>query len=167
MVRKILSLTFLALLSANLCWSQQTSQVQSKANISLFNQIAAADSTLFHAVNTCDSVTYIKFFNPDVEFYHDLGGLTVGSDNELKSFKEMCARGSHIRRELIKGSLEVYPIRGYGAIEIATHRFYHTNKGQQEKLSGTYKFLHVWQFKDNQWKLARIISYGHEEMHND
>lgn len=133
----------------------------------LYRQIFQADSLLFNAFNNCDTVTYRKFIKDDLEFYHDLGGLTVGADKELLSIKEMCARGSHIRRELIRSSLEVHPLKGYGAVEIGIHRFYHTNKGQSEKISGTYKFVQVWEFKDGLWKLARVISYGHDEVHND
>lgn len=159
MLRKIFKLLLVALLTSSAGYSQQV--------VNLYHEIAQADSLMFHAFNTCDSVTYRKFITEDLEFYHDLGGLTVGADNEIKSFKEMCARNSHIRRELIKSSLEVYPLKGYGAVEIGVHRFYHTNKGQEEKISGTYKFVEVWQFKDKQWKISRVISYGHNEMHNN
>ncbi len=134
---------------------------------SLYKAIVKADSLLFNAFNNCDTVTYRKFIKDDLEFYHDLGGLAVGADIEMLSIKEMCARGNHIRRELIKSSLEVHPLKGYGAVEIGIHRFYHTNKGQKEKISGTYKFVQVWQLKDGGWKLARVISYGHDEMHSD
>ena len=158
---KIFTLVFLFLISTKTGFAQQTSK------LNLYDEVARADSLMFQAFNNCDSLTYKKFIKEDLEFYHDLGGLTVGADNELLSLKEMCARGSHIRRELIKSSLEVYPLKGYGAVEIGIHRFYHTNKGQQEKISGTYKFVQVWQFKDGLSKLARVISYGHNEMHND
>ncbi|PYF75872.1 uncharacterized protein DUF4440 [Pedobacter nutrimenti] len=164
---------FATLLSIHVSYGQQdNSSALKKDKLAaeqavLYQEILKADSLLFHAFNNCDSVTYKKFFKPDLEFYHDLGGLTIGSENELKSFREMCKRGNHIRRELIKSSFEVHPLKGYGAVEIATHRFYHTNKGQQEKISGTYKFIHIWQFKDGQWKISRIISYGHDEIHND
>lgn len=122
---------------------------------------------MFQAFNTCDSLAYRTYFADDLEFYHDLGGLTVSLARELASFKEMCARGSHIRRELVKNSLEVYPLNNYGAVEIGIHRFYHTNPGQPEKLSGTYKFIHVWHHQNGHWKIARVISYGHDEMKND
>ena len=122
---------------------------------------------MFNASNNCDSVTYSKFFTDDLEFYHDIGGLSVGKKIELQEFSEMCARNSHIRRELVKGTLEVYPIKDYGAVEIGIHRFFHTNKEQEERPSGTYKFIHVWQFKDGQWKISRVISYGHGEMNNN
>ncbi|WP_316805359.1 nuclear transport factor 2 family protein [Pedobacter nototheniae] len=133
----------------------------------LFLEVAKADSLVFAAFNNCDTVGYRKFIKDDLEFYHDLGGLTVGVDNEMKSIKEMCARGNHIRRELLKETLEVYPLKGYGAVEIGVHRFYHTNKGQSEKLSGEYKFVQVWELTNGQWKIARVISYGHDVMHND
>lgn len=133
----------------------------------LYRQIARVDSIVFHAFNSCDSLTYRQYFTDDLEFYHDLGGLTVSLDKEMASLQEMCARGTHIRRELIKSSLEVYPLKNYGAVEIGTHRFFHTNKGQKEQISGTYRFVQVWQQKEGQWKIARVISYGHTNVKND
>lgn len=171
--KKFSLLLFTILLSMQVSYGQQDNSSNLKkeklvaSQAALYQEIFQADSLMFHAFNNCDSITFKQYFKKDLEFYHDLGGLTIGSENELKSFKEMCDRGNHIRRELIKSSFEVHPLKGYGAVEIATHRFYHTNKGQQEKISGTYKFIHVWEFKDGQWKISRIISYGHDEVHND
>jgi ketosteroid isomerase-like protein len=176
MINKIFGFLFLAIFSASEGFTQQadTSKLNKTggekgfgSSIDLYKEIFQADSTLFDASNNCDSVTYRKFFTDDLEFYHDIGGLSVGIKIEMQGFIEMCARGSHIRRELVKGTLEVYPIKNYGAIEIGVHRFFHTNKGQQEKPSGTYKFIHVWQKKDGQWKISRVISYGHNDMKND
>lgn len=144
-------------------YAQQTDT--SKAN--LYREILYADSVLFNAFNNCDSVTYKKYFTDDLEFYHDLGGLSVGIQIELQEFREMCTRGNHIRRELVKSSVEVHPIKNYGAVEIGIHHFFHTNKGEQEKPSGTYKFVQVWQKKGNQWKISRVISYGHDNMRSD
>lgn len=175
MTRKIIALFISAFFYSGLALGQQGGKantddvtvMKKAAALKLYTEIMKQDSLLFNAFNHCDSITYKKYFVPDLEFYHDLGGLTVGLDNELKSFTEMCTRGNHIRRELVKSSVEVYTLKGYGAVEIAIHRFYHTNKGEQEKISGTYKFIHVWQFKDGAWKISRIISYGHDEVHND
>jgi ketosteroid isomerase-like protein len=161
---KNIGLTLFVCLFANALFAQKTTQV---VNDQLYKDVAKADSLLFDAFNNCDTVSYRKFIKDDIEFFHDLGGLNVGADYEMRSIREMCARGSHIRRELIKSTLEVYPIKGYGAVEIGVHTFYHTNKGQKEKVSGTYKFVQVWQLNEGAWKLARVISYGHNEMHND
>ncbi|RQO75199.1 DUF4440 domain-containing protein [Pedobacter sp. KBW06] len=152
---------FIPLFFLLLSFTTGFAQESKPSKTTLFKEIAQADSLMFNAVNNCDTLTYKKFLSPDMEFYHDLGGLTIGADNEVKSIVETCARGNHIRRELVPGSLEVYPIKGYGAIETGAHRFYYTNKGEQEKLSGTFKFVHVWQHKDGQWRLHRVISYGH------
>ncbi len=146
---------------------QSKNKTSSKQSIELFNTILKEDSSVFEAFNKCDTITYRKHFKDDLEFYHDLGGLTVGIENEMKSIREMCSRGNNIRRELVEGSVEVYPLKKYGAVQIGVHRFYHRNKGQSEKLSGEYKFIHVWQFTDGVWKIARIISYGHDVMNND
>ena len=146
---------------------QRKDQDSNEAPNQLFNEIAKQDSLVFEAFNTCDTVSYRQHFRDDLEFYHDLGGLTVGIENEMKSIREMCNRGNSIRRALVPGSLQVYPLKGYGAVEIGVHRFYHKNKGQGEKLSGTYQFIHIWQFADGNWKITRIISYGHDNMNND
>jgi ketosteroid isomerase-like protein len=176
MINKNFGFVLLALFFASEGFTQQadTSKLNKTKNekafdlsTDLYKEIFRSDSALFEASNNCDSVTYRKFFTDDLEFYHDIGGLSVGIKIEMQGFREMCARGSHIRRELVKGTFEVYPIRNYGAIEIGIHRFFHTNKGQQEKPSGTYKFIHVWQKKDGRWKISRVISYGHDDVKND
>lgn len=170
-MKKTLLLLLPAVFAIKFAIAQQAGSTGSKPvknqSTKLFLDVAKADSLVFAAFNTCDTVSYRKFFKDDLEFYHDLGGLTVGIENEMKSIREMCARGSNIRRELIKESLEIYPLKGYGAVEIGVHRFYHTNKGQKEKLSGEYKFVQVWQNVNGEWKIARVISYGHDVMHND
>ena len=68
-----------------------------------------------------------------------------------------------VRRELAKSTLEVYPIKDFGAVETGIHRFYATEKGKQEQLSSEAKFVQLWQRKDGKWKITRIISYGHKE----
>jgi hypothetical protein len=69
-----------------------------------------------------------------------------------------------LRRELAKGSLEVYPISNYGAVEIGVHNFYRTLTGQKEKLTAVAKFMNIWEEKNGHWKISRIISYAHEEL---
>ncbi|MDH6252368.1 hypothetical protein M2347_002095 [Chryseobacterium sp. H1D6B] len=146
---------------------QTKNKISNKGSAELFNKILKEDSLVFEAFNKCDTLSYRKHFKDYLEFYHDLGGLTVGIENEMKSIREMCSRGSNIRRELVVGSMEVYPLKNYGAVQIAVHRFYHRNQGQSEKLSGEYKFIHIWQLTDGVWKISRIISYGHDVMNND
>ena len=140
--------------------------VKPTAETELYKQIYFADSAMFYAFNHCDSVQYRKYLSDDLEFYHDLGGLHYLAE-EMQSITEMCARHSNIRRELVKGTMEVYKLGNAGALQIGIHRIYHTNPGQTEHLSGEYKFIQVWEKKDASWKVKRIISYGHGKMNNN
>jgi ketosteroid isomerase-like protein len=147
--------------------TKQPKAVHSKQDTTqIYKEIVKVDSAFFQAFNNCDTVTYRTFLTIDLEFFHDLGGLHF-LPTEMQSMREMCAMNSHIRRELLKSTLEVYKLGNFGAVEIGVHRIYHTNPGQTEHISGEYKFIHVWEKKAGFWKLKRIISYGHEKMNNN
>lgn len=125
---------------------------------SLRVEIARMDSLLFAALNAGDLTRLGTFFAPDLEFYQDNEGLENYAQT-MKDFQEMLHQPSRIRRELVPGSLEVYPIKNYGAIEVGLHRFCHEENGRTE--CGTFKFLHVWQKTGKTWRLSRIVSYAH------
>ncbi len=128
----------------------------------LYDTIAHLDSIFFNAFNTRNLDTLKVFLSDDLEFYHDLGGVTNYAQN-IDAFKKTFESERRVRRELARGTLEVYPIKDYGAVETGIHRFYATEKGDQEKLSSEAKFVQIWQKKDGAWKIIRIISYGHQE----
>ena len=128
----------------------------------LYDSIAYLDSVFFNAFNTRNLDKLKTLISENLEFYHDLGGVTSYNQN-LHAFKKTFESDRRVRRELVKGTLEVYPIKDYGAVETGSHRFYATEKGQQEKLSSEAKFVQVWQKKNGVWKITRIISYGHQE----
>jgi len=127
-------------------------------NDGLYKEIAHMDSVLFEAFNAGNLDKLKTLFTEDLEFYHDLGGLT-GYQKNMESFKNNFEKNNGLRRELVKGSLEVYPVKEYGAMEIGSHTFCHTENGKQD--CGTFKFVHIWQKKDGQWKISRVVSYGH------
>ena len=124
----------------------------------LYNEIAHMDSVLFNAYNTQDIETIKKLFTDDLEFYHDKGGLSFYNQN-IEAFKNHFERTEKIHRTLVAGSLEVYPIKDYGAIEVGSHTFCHKENGKDD--CGTFKFVHVWQKKDGMWKISRVVSYDH------
>ena len=126
----------------------------------LFDEVSHMDSILFNAFNRRDLDTLKTLFTEDLEFYHDRGGLT-SYQQTVDSFKRTFEGSTTVRRELVEGSLEVYPIKDYGAVEIGVHRFYSTDPGQKEKLTATAKFVHVWQKKNGEWKISRVVSYDH------
>lgn len=124
----------------------------------LYDTIALMDSILFTALQQQDTVTAKNLFTKDLEFYHDKGGLSNYQQN-MEAFKTLFTKTNGLKRELVKGSLEVYPIKDYGAIQEGKHRFCHPENGQQD--CGTFKFIHIWKREEGKWKISRIISYGH------
>jgi len=137
----------------------QNAQAQSGTTYpELYNEIAHMDSVLFDAYNTHDLEKLKTLFTDDLEFYHDLGGLTNYAQN-MAAFKSNFDKNEGIHRNLVPGTLEVYPVKNYGAMEIGAHRFCHKENGTD--VCGTYKFVMIWQKKDGLWKISRVVSYGH------
>jgi hypothetical protein len=125
---------------------------------SLYNVIQLQDSLLFAAYNDHDLNKIKTFFTSDLEFYHDKGGLTNYIQN-MEGFKSNFEKNNGIRRELVPGSLEVYPVKEFGAMEIGEHKFCHAENGKQD--CGTFKFAMVWKKTPEGWKISRVLSYGH------
>jgi len=126
------------------------------AGDSLYKTIAALDAKLFDAYNHCDLDTMGSMVADDLEFYHDQTGLMVGKQPFLEAIKNnICGK---VHRGLVPGTLEVYPIKSYGAVEIGIHRFSHPDDPGNV---GDAKFIHLWQLKDGAWKVTRVISFNH------
>ncbi len=120
--------------------------------------IARLDAKMFDAFNAHDTARVMALFADDVEFYHDKDGLSHYRET-AESFPRLFASAPDIRRDLIPGSLQVYPLKDYGAIEVGVHRFTHTENGKVE--TGTFKFVHIWHKSGDSWKVERVVSYGH------
>jgi hypothetical protein len=136
----------------------------SQKNGELYDTISKLDSLFFKALNNCDLKKYESFLAFDYEFYHDKQGLTTSKKNEMESMNVFCGEQrdrQQIKRKLLKGSLEVYPLNNYGAIEIGEHIFYLVIDDKTSKPISKAKFTSVWRFDNNQWKLARTLSYNH------
>lgn len=131
---------------------------QSPASVELYNTIAHMDSVLFNAFNSRDVETLKTLFTEDLEFYHDIGGLTNYTQN-MEAFKSTAEKKNDLKRELIAGSLEVYPVKDFGAMQVGMHRFCHTENGKPD--CGTFKFVHIWKNINGTWKISRVVSYGH------
>jgi Domain of unknown function (DUF4440) len=120
--------------------------------------ITALDAALFDAYNRCDLVKFASFIDDNVEFYHDQGGVTLGQAALTDSVKKnICGK---VTRELVPGSLKVYPMKGFGALEVGVHRFHHPGHDDTEGV-GEGQFIHLWQYKDGGWKITRVVSYDH------
>lgn len=124
----------------------------------LFKEIAKMDSIMFTAFNKRDITKFESLFTEDLEFYPDKGGLT-NYEHTVNFMKDVAKNNNGLRRDLVKGSLQVYPIPGYGAMEFGEHTFCHIENGNPD--CGTFKFVHIWQKKNGEWKISRVVSYDH------
>jgi Domain of unknown function (DUF4440) len=127
----------------------------------LYKTVAGLDTTLFDAYNHCDLERLGSLVSEDLEFYHDQTGLAVGRQTFLDAIKaNICGK---VHRELVPGSLEVYPLKGFGAVEIGVHRFTHPNDFNAKGF-GEAKFVTVWRLKDGTWQITRALSFDHHSV---
>ncbi len=124
----------------------------------LYNEIATMDSIMFSYFNTQNFTKFRQLFTDDLEWFQDNEGL-IPYKKVFENFEHTFNREYKLTRQLVKGSLEVHPIKNYGAIEIGVHEFRHVENGKEEV--GYFKFLMIWQKQDGQWKISRVVSYDH------
>lgn len=139
-----------------------TQPVANQSANPLFSTIAALDAAAFASFNNCSSSEELQkhasYFAPDVEFYHDTGGVTWSRHDMLANTeKYVCGK---FRRELVPGSLVVFPIKDYGAIEQGIHRFCPIGGSSCE---GIANFILIWRHQADRWQVTRVLSYGHRQ----
>jgi ketosteroid isomerase-like protein len=147
-------------------FAQRAGPAQTQA---LTDEIAAADLALFSAFfDRCDIEALKGMVTDDFEMFHDKNGYMTKSGKEfIAGIESTCARQKsgadyRARREVVPGSLKVYPLNDYGAVETGVHRFYQLLPGKPEKLVEVSQFTHVWKKEAGGWKIARALSYDHK-----
>ncbi len=100
---------------------------------------------------------------PDLEFFHDKSNPTYTREEFLATLeRNFCGpREMALRRELVAGTAQVFPMDNYGALMTGEHYFYETATGQKEKRVGIARFANLWQYKDGVWQISRVFSYDH------
>jgi hypothetical protein len=127
----------------------------------LYDELLQMDSAVFDAsFVSCDHEKANAMFTQDVEFYHDKTGFQSGAavHANTKKLTESCPRARGITRELVAGSLQVFPIKDFGAVQMGEHRFI-------ERGSSTLtvaKFVHLWKKDEGKWRLSRVLSFDHQ-----
>jgi len=126
----------------------------------LASVVAAQDAAVFDAFNRCADPAQLALhaghFDPAVEFYHDTGGVTWMREEMLANTSKYAC--GNYTRELVPGSLQVHPVKDFGAISQGTHRFCQTASGSCD---GIADFTMVWRLRDGRWQVTRVLSYGH------
>ena len=146
LAKSILTLVFIGI--------STLANAQEGKDTELYQTIVRMDSIYFDAYNTCDIDKQAEIYNENLEFYHDKGGLSTDKQGILESIeKNICGK---VTRELVPGSIEVYPINGFGAVEMAMHKFH--NKEEPNAESKPSKFIVIWKQTGDSWKISRVVS---------
>jgi len=120
----------------------------------LYDTIVAMDKAYFDAYNSCDLVTQTEMYSNDIEFYHDKGGVMTIKEDIIDALeKNICGK---VSRELVEGSIEVYAIKDYGAVQMGYHKFH--NNQEPDAPSNPSKFIMLWQYDNDTWKITKVIS---------
>jgi Domain of unknown function (DUF4440) len=131
-----------------------------KSQAELDKTVTALDTELFDSYNRCDLKEFASLIDNHIEFFHDMAGVASGKENIVDSIrKNIC--GTDTQRALVPGTLHVYYMKGYGALETGVHRFLHS---ETHGATGEARFIQLWQYKDGAWKLTRVISYDHHAL---
>jgi hypothetical protein len=142
--------------------TRRTAAAATPAPDALRDRMLALDTALFDSFNKCaDPAEFRKhaaYFAKDVEFYHDLGGVTLGVDKLMDQTRQnVCGK---FRRELDVASFRAFPIPGYGAMTLGSHRFCHT----PTTCEGAGDFATVWREANGKWQITRALSYAHRSL---
>jgi hypothetical protein len=100
-----------------------------RSSDSLVDTVRGLDTAVFDWFNRCSDpaqlARHAAYFAEDVEFDHDNGGVTRNRDDMLARTRDN-ACGAY-RRELVEGTLDVLPIKGFGAIAAGMHRLWESS----------------------------------------
>lgn len=124
-------------------------------DLELYKIIMNADSIFWESYNSCNMNTQEKIYSDNIEFYHDQSGL-IATKQQILDATESSVCGQ-IRREPVEGSIEVYPINGYGAVEMGLHTFKRITDGESLS-SRPGKFIIIWRQMGIEWSISRVIS---------
>jgi hypothetical protein len=91
--------------------------------------VSTLDEELFNTFNHCASPGQLQkhasYLAPNVEFYHDKAGVTWSRRDYIANTKKnVCGK---FRRELVAGTIEVFPIKIYGHRPIGQPQAPHTS----------------------------------------
>ncbi len=131
-----------------------------RSQAELEKTVATLDAMLFDSYNRCDMKKFASLIDNNIEFFHDKDGVTLGKQALVTAIRRNIC-GTDIKRVLVPGTLRVYPMENYGALEIGVHRFLHPGTHGP---TGEASFIQLWQFKNGSWKLTRVISYDHHAL---
>ncbi len=161
-MKKIIT-TFLILLTTFSAFTQVDK------NSDLYKTILSKDSLLFNVgFNTCDIKQFEILLSNSLKFYHDKDGISDKTKFLADLKKGICnnQENRQVKRFLVDGSTEIFPLYKngilYGAVQNGAHQF----SEKRESEAGIAKFTNVWQLENNEWKLTTSFSFDHKPLEN-
>ena len=159
--RALLALAIASMLVTSVASADTPATPAKETRDQLTRRIESIDRALFDAFNRCELEKLESYFSPELEFYHDNDGLSASRAKFISDVKKnVCGK---FRRELIPGTLEVWPLGEYGAVYSGTHRFC---QFAASKCEGTGRFLHILSNSGGEWRITRVVSYDHRSNSN-
>jgi hypothetical protein len=161
----------LILLAATPAWGQ--GKAEPAATPDLDARFAELDRQLFElGYNDCDLEVMAELISEDFEFYHDVGGVTLGRTAFVESFdRNICQGDYQLVRTLVDGSLVLYPLYDngvlYGAVQTGEHLFSMVRPGEAPELTGRAGFTTLWRLEGDAWRMSRVLSYDHQPISAD
>jgi len=132
----------------------KATSTEDPAPMTLYDSIAMMDERWEDAYNHCKLDVMEEIISEDLEFFHDQGGLMTSKKKLNEALKtNICGK---VTRSLKPGSLEVYPINGYGAVEMGLHAFHNSKEPAAQPHYS--KFVHIWKRENGKWRITRVIS---------
>lgn len=157
-MKRLLPIILVAIILASCSSHKNSSTNYNPKDKLLYDTIVQQDSLLFSAFNKGDLNRVVSFLSTDLEVFQDNIGIRNYSQTQ-ESFKSLFEKDYVLTRTLIKNSVEVYPIKDFGAIQTGKHTFCHVENGKE--VCATYKFVEIWKKENEKWKIVKIITYDH------
>src|SRR5690606_12506692 len=134
----------------------------------LYLALKEKDSLLFSVgFNHCNMQRFENLVSPDFEFFHDQSGSVKSKAEFMTSIRDrLCRMNYKAERELIAGSVQVFPLYKdgvlYGAIQTGIHLFYKIETNGSREFTSSARFTHVWLLENSVWQLSRVLSFDHQ-----
>jgi Domain of unknown function (DUF4440) len=119
----------------------------------LYKKIVSLDACLTDACNRNNEHEIGSFFSDNLLFYRDNQPSPLDKRAFIGEMKRTVL--GQARREVVMGSIHVYPVKGYGAMEIGLQRF----AGGHTKLGAAGKFVMLWRNEGGNWKVTQIVNF--------
>jgi len=150
---------FIPALAAALLLASNATRAAEPTREELSRQVEALDKEFFDAFNNCKLDKLTEMVAEDLEFFHDKNGLMRSRQAFINAVRNnVCGK---FRREPIAGTMVVYPLERFGAIQMGDHKFCTPDGSRCE---GKGKYVNVWQRKGERWEMMRVLSYEHHPL---